>query len=536
MHPRPSRSRRTSPFVALTTALALSGVIPASALGSDPPPTPQPSYVTLETAGTVTPIINSGQEYHDVLFEGIPDGIGLAPHEGGLVDVYVTHEQSRIPFRPTGRPTLERDYVDSSITRWTMDPDTGLIVDAGVAIPDSAGFIRFCSSFMAGPEEGFSTYTLFANEESDDDLAVPAGATFGPDPAIAPKREAGYVVAYNTATGSYRQISRMGRHNHENAVVVPGGWNKVAILSGDDTFAAPSSQMYLFTANDEEAVRDDRGQLWAFQVTGTDAGPVADPYDPFNGANDYGDISTGETFSGRFIHVPTDIARGLTDVPPQKALEDWSNANNVFQFIRVEDIAYDRNDPNVVYFADTGERRALNDAQWVALNPTANVPNGRLHRGPSSGPFGSFPNGRIFKMVLNEEDPRIVDEFSILLNSDALTTLGGQATMHQPDNMDTSETTLMVQEDSGQAPNSRVWRYDFGTEAWSVVAHVNDPDWESSGIVDASAWFGEDTWLLDVQAHNDFVASEFELGGTVLVKREAGQLLLMEIEGTAPNE
>ena len=516
MHPRPRRN----PMIAVTMALALSLVIPASALGSDPPPTPDLSYITLDTAGTVTPIINSGQEYHDVMFEGIPDGIGLAPGADGLADVYVAHEQSRVAFQN------ERDFVDSSVTRWTIDPATNTIIDSDVAIPDGAGFIRFCSTFMAGPAEGFSTYTLFANEESDDDLAVPAGAPYGPDPALAPKREAGYVVAYDTATGEYRQISRMGRHNHENSVVVPGNWKKVAILSGDDTFNAPSSQLYLFTANDEEAVRDDHGQLWAFQVTGTESGPLTDPYDPFNGANDYGDISVGESLNGRFIHVPTDIARGLTDVAPQKALEDWSNANNVFQFIRVEDIAYDRNEPTVVYFADTGERRATPDDA-----------TGRLRRGPNLNPDetqfrGPYPNGRIFRMELNARDPRIVDSLSIVLDAD----LGGYdnpAVMHQPDNIDTSETTLMVQEDSGQAPNSRVWRYDLATEEWSVVAHVNDPDWESSGIVDASEWFGPDTWLLDVQAHRDFVDEEME--GSVRVKREAGQLLLIEIPGTAPN-
>lgn len=514
LRPRPATRRA----ILLATALALA--LPASALGSHPPPTLGPPYITLDTAGTVTPLINSGQTYNGVTFEGIPDGIGIAPGPGGSADVYVSHEQSRVPFRN------ERDFIDASVTRWTIDPDTNAITGASVAIPDSAGFIRFCSSFMAGPAEGFSTYTFFANEESDDDLSVPAGATYGPDPALAPKREAGYVVYYDTAEGTYSQISRMGRHNHENSVVVPGGWQKVAILSGDDTFNAPASQLYLFTANDEEAVRSDHGQLWAFQVTGTDGGPLADPYDSFNGANDYGDIAVGETLSGRFIHVPTDIARGVTDVAPQKALEDWSNANNVFQFIRVEDIAYDRNDPTVVYFADTGERRA-----------TPNSATGRLRRGPDVNPDGTqfrgpYPNGRIFRMDLNTRDPRIVDSFSIVLDAD----LGGydnQLVMHQPDNLDTSETTLMVQEDSGQAPNSRIWRYDLATGVWSVVARVNDPDWESSGIVDASEWFGADTWLLDVQAHKDVVKHEME--GTVLVKREAGQLLLMEIPGTAPN-
>ena len=46
---------------------------------------------------------------------------------------------------------------------------------------------------------------------------------------------------------------------------------------------------------------------------------------------------------------------------PQWLLEHWSNTNNVFQFIRVEDIAYDRKHRNVVYFADTGEPRAMPD-------------------------------------------------------------------------------------------------------------------------------------------------------------------------------
>ena len=178
----------------------------------------------------------------------------------------------------------------------------------------------------------------------------------------------------------------MGRHNHENAVVVPGGWRNLAVLSGDDTFNAPASQLYLYTAKDDDALMDDKGQLLAFQVTGTGAGPVADPFDPFNGANDYHEITPGQTWSGRFIHVPNDVARGVTGDPPQKALEDWSNANNVFQFIRVEDIAYDPDNPRVVYFTDTGERRALTDAQWAAQpsgtrdGTVDRSPTGRLHR------------------------------------------------------------------------------------------------------------------------------------------------------------
>jgi hypothetical protein len=64
-----------------------------------------------------------------------------------------------------------------------------------------------------------------------------------------------------------------------------------------------------------------------------------------------------------------------------------------------------------------------------------------------------------------------------------------------------------------------------------VVATVNDPSGESSGIVDATEWFGEGSWILDVQAHGTNFAEELDPGG-VLRKLEDGQLLLMNIPGT----
>jgi hypothetical protein len=299
-------------------------------------------------------------------------------------------------------------------------------------------------------------------------------------------------------------------------------------LSGDDTFNAPSSQLYLYEADSPADLLADAGHLFAFRVTGTDGTPLADPTDPFNGANDYGDIVVGDDWQGEFIPVPDGIADGTDPTEgglyapanPQDALERWSNANNVFQFIRVEDIAYDRGDPNVVYFADTGERRAI-----------PNAATGRLQRG-SSATVGPYPNGRIFRIEFDPEDPLTVLSFSILHDADPLG-LGNPAAMHQPDNIETSANSLMVQEDSAQAPFSRIWRYDFATETWSVVARVNDQDWESSGIVDASAAFGPGAWLVTVQAHDVFVdQSDPLVPNTTIMKREGGQLILLRLPGS----
>ena len=64
-----------------------------------------------------------------------------------------------------------------------------------------------------------------------------------------------------------------------------------------------------------------------------------------------------------------------------------------------------------------------------------------------------------------------------------------------------------------------------------MVGRVNDQQWESSGIVDASDFYGPGTWLLDVQAHNVFVEGPTLIDG-VNYKTEGGQLLLLSLPGS----
>jgi hypothetical protein len=280
----------------------------------------------------------------------------------------------------------------------------------------------------------------------------------------------------------------------------------------------------MYLAADRDAVWNDQGTLYAF---------VSD--DPL--VNDYGDMTLGMSVSGSFIPVPDDIADG-----DQTPLETWSNDNNVFQFIRTEDIAYDRNTPNVVYVGDTGEPRAIPDPE-----------TGRLMRGPS-GTEGPWPNGRVFRMELNPDDPLQVDSFSVLIDADT----GGYdnpEAVHNIDNLETTGNSILIQEDPGshnqftpEDPTgvaARIWRYDLITGLLEVVAEVDqagDPAaslgaWESSGIVDVSAFFGPGTFLVDVQAHTVFVETAPgpdmlpPEGPDWLYKREGGQLLLLTIPG-----
>jgi uncharacterized protein DUF839 len=531
-------------MTAFAAAMGLVLTLPMLALARNSHPNPSTAYVSLAgpvaaAGGRVVPLINSGQTFNNETFEGIPDGLGLKPVGNGsrYVDIYVTFEQSHVPFQGFA------DFEDSSVQRARLDLRTNQIVKLEEVLPPSAGFIRFCSATMVGPAEGFSDYTFLVNEESNDVIDVPAGASYGADPSTAPYRQAGYSVALDTGDFSFDEIAGLGRHNHENTVVVPGGWGDVAVLSGDDTFTAPSSQLYLYLADSLDGLKQDTGSLWAFQVTGTDAGPLDDPSDPQNDANDYLEINPGDDWTGHFIPVPDDVADGTTSAQPQQGLEDWSNANNVFQFVRVEDIGYDPDNPRVVYFADTGSTRIQEGA------------TGRLFRAAADQRPYFDSDGRIFKMVLDEDDPTVVDSFSILAQgklqlqeppvppdtAPVITVIDPGVGIVNPDNVGVGHTSLMVQEDS--SANNDVWQHPLGTADWNKVASTTQAATaETSGIVDASTWLGAGWWVLDVQSHVNLPAPPGVDTGpfvyttpitgvelTYNTRREDGQLLLMYI-------
>jgi hypothetical protein len=137
--------------------------------------------------------------------------------------------------------------------------------------------------------------------------------------------------------------------------------------------------------------------------------------------------------------------------------------------------------------------------------------------------------------------------------------------IHQPDNVETTSNSLLIQEDPGtantfpagstdpRATNARIWQYSFAGATKSVAATVDQAQgsspgnqnptpgrigsWESSGIVDASAIWGEGWFLVDIQAHSlwidaapgpDVVAPP---GPDWTYKREGGQLLAIKIPG-----
>ena len=242
---------------------------------------------------------------------------------------------------------------------------------------------------------------------------------------------------------------------------------------------------------------------------------------------------------------------------PQWVLEHWGDIQTpspVFQFVRVEDIAYDKRPgkSNVVYVVDSGRG-------------TAGTPQA-----------GRSTNGRIWKMVLDPNDPTNVLSMSILIEGDDRS-VKDPTRIHQPDNIESTANSLLITEDPGSSqqfpfgsdnpasPNfdvnattARLMKYNLATGALAPVAKVNqsadegatDVDglpgvfspanlgaWESSGVVDASSVFGSGAFLIDVQAHSLWVEKAAgddnfaPAGPDFTFKREGGQLLLIRIPG-----
>jgi len=488
-------------------------------------------------------------------FASIPDGISIDRRGNGRVDLYINHETSTVPFpiaasAATWNPTnntngTQNDFANSSVSRLNLNQKSLGVTSTATVIPSSANFLRFCSNFLAGAEQGFKRRMLFTNEETND-IVSRTGTAYPISPVSEPPYEQGGLsIAVDVQTGRYRPIYGMGRLNHENEVAIPGYGHPV-VMTGDDTFTSnpPGSQVYMYSAASSDAVWNDQGTLYGFKSSTA-------------GFRNYYDFGPGSSTSitGTFVPMDPNAARGT-----QTALENDSDAKDIFQFIRIEDIAYDRTNPNVVYLADTGRGSAS------------------IGNKSDGSPGHASTNGRIWRMQLDPANHLNVLSLRILVDGDTVGFKNPTA-IHQPDNLETTANGhLMVTEDpsgsnqwapSDPDPNkttAQVWMVDTATAAKSVVARVyqgedggstdvdgfangNYGSWESTGIVDASAVAGPGTFFINVQAHSLWLQKTAS-GDTAtwtssttpflpgpdgqtdwMYKREGGQLLLLTVPG-----
>jgi secreted PhoX family phosphatase len=186
---------------------------------------------------------------------------------------------------------------------------------------------------------------------------------------------------------------------------------------------------------------------------------------------------------GKWVLLPG--AEALTDVQ----LEVAADAVGAFAFDRIEDGAFRPNHPNEFYFDTTG-------------GSTAN------------------PLGRLYRLDLSPDNILGPAKITLIYNANHIITAGGDIAI-SPDNIGISEDYIMICED-GTAQSSvvmeekgrkgNIWRLDLNNNytAENIAEltaigrdgrEVPSGNWETSGIIDLSGFFGPDTWLFDVQAH-----------------------------------
>ena len=346
--------------------------------------------------------------------------------------------------------------------------DAGRVQAASYAMDGSEGFVWFCSSTLA-VLGGVPWY--FTGEEASN------------------SPHEGSSIALNASTGNWVETPHFGHFSHENIVPVKG-LSKAYLGLSEDGFGEPS-QLYAYTADRFTAAIRGHGSLRAFVPD--DAVPDGNP--------STNDIHKGETLEGHFVRFAN------KDNFDHKTLEKAAQRKGAMDFSRIEDQTADPNDPGTIYISETG----------VAHQETV--------------------RGRVYKLELDPSDPTKAS-LSVVLDSAA----GDD--IFSPDNLGISDEALVIQEDRNWSRSgfNRVLVYDLSSGTLTPVARADPPQdiidergpgrWETSGAIDASAFFGDGWWLLDVQAHSlraKVPGPSLEIDSA---RDDSGQLVRVYIPGT----
>jgi hypothetical protein len=202
-------------------------------------------------------------------------------------------------------------------------------------------------------------------------------------------------------------------------------------------------------------------------------------------------------------------------------LQSWVDDadHQAFAFARLEDGFYDKRKPARpgLFFYDTGDP----DLTW--------------QHDPST-PWDTW--GSIYHMeFVDKNNPAAGARLTLLARSS-----GPDDGWASPDNGDMNANgIIMLQEDPAATPWNRppaIWGFRLNGKKLvdpkgTKIAQLKCPgsgctdadvvNWESSGIIDASEWFGHAAWLWDIQAGGYPVPN--------LPGADGGQLLLMKLRG-----
>jgi hypothetical protein len=449
-----------------------------------------PAQLTPAAAGVqIRPILSAGEKVGTYQMSGIPDGLGAyagggpSAQGGGGEGLQVLMNHELEGDKPSG--------VGARVSQLALDRNARRVRAARYALDGSEGFLRFCSATLATLD---GRRLFLTGEESTDD----GDLTSARDDGLG---RGGSSIALDPKTGRYRETRHFGLLPHENLVPVDGLDQAVVLTTEDGEPGENESQLYAFIAPSfRDAIAGRRGSLHVWKAdrrSESDADPSTD------------DIAEGERVRGRFVPLSE------KDNADADALEDAAQAEDAFDFERLEDAAISRTADGSLHIADTGAAGS------------------------------ESVRGRLYRFDFERSDPRRAT-LTLELDADAQALRPDPVKLVNPDNLDVSARSLVIQEDRNEEHRGpeieggygRVLVYDLATRRLRAVARVSTPsqlkpgEWESSGVINASDLLGPGRWLLDVQAHERTAPQPGPRLAPSSSSGEAGQLIEITIPGS----
>lgn len=448
---------------------------------------------------------------------GIMDGIGAWKQDARTVRVMVNHELGAT----AGKSYTIEDGAGGTVTLkgarisfFDIDTATRGIVDAGQAydrIFDRAGSIVSTASQIGGGISRLCSAAAFEPNSFGAGAGLADRIYFGGE-----ETANGSMFALDTATKSLHAVPAMGRGAWENvAQINTGNANTVAFIVSDDssgTASDPGSPLYLYVGQ-KNALGDNsfldrnglaEGKLYVWKANGGDASPV-----DFNG--------NGSTRNGQWIEIQNrDISKAGTPgydalgYADQQTLRTQATAVGAFRFSRPEDVATNPQDSTLIALASTGSSQFGGADSW-----------GVVYTVDTQFDTSGHPVSASTKIVYDGND----DPANALRNPDNLSWSGAGELLIQEDRATAWEAGSNLAE-AGilslllDGTISTAARIDRSATLGFTDANAGKlGEWESSGILDVSALFGQKDgtlFLTDVQAHGLQVGSALVEGGQLL--------------------
>ena len=441
---------------------------------------------------TLTSIITTGDSLGAAWkFVGIPDGIGAFDNGNGTMTVFVNHEipagsgivrahgsngafVDKLVIDISSLKVLSAgEAVQSAANVFTTDLATGTIYTAGTTV-----WNRFCSGNLSDPSAFFDAASGLGTMNRIYDTGEESGT----------EGRAFAFIATGVDAGKAFELPRLGNMAYENQVASPFSGSKTVVMLTDDT--SPLGQIYVYVGDKQASGNDidkaglTNGKFYGIKVTGLVDETTATTLPPAGLAFTLDEIG------------PSGNVAAMTGVQIQAE----SEAENVTEFLRPEDGAWDPTNPNRFYFATTDA--ITSPSRLWALDYT-DVKNPLL--------------GGTIKLLLDGNEGQVMmDNITVGIDGH-----------------------VIIDEDPGNdARLAAVWDYNPVTDTLTRLAE-HDPtrfsgissvtafnnDEESSGVLDVTSLFnqpGKMVYLLDTQAHKN-------VGGELV---EGGQLQLMVVDKT----